>query len=95
MAGNKFSEFDKKVWTECLEIPEGEVRTYKWIAERIGHPGAYRAVGNSLGRNPFAPEVPCHRVIRSDGTPGGYSGGIEKKLKLLQKEKELKSKYNI
>lgn len=83
------NEFTRKVWDACREIPEGEVRTYKWIAGKIGHPKAYRAVGSALAKNPFAPHVPCHRVIRSDGKPGGYSGrgGIGGKIRLLRKEK--------
>jgi len=83
----KYPEFYQKVWLACLEIPEGQTRTYKWIAEKIGHPKAYRAVGNALSKNPFAPVIPCHRVIREDGKLGGYTDGIKKKLELLKKEK--------
>jgi O-6-methylguanine DNA methyltransferase len=83
-----YSPFFQKVWTACAEIPEGEVRTYGWLAKKIGHPKAARAVGTALGANPFAPTVPCHRVIRSDKGMGGYSGagGIKTKIKLLKKE---------
>lgn len=81
------SEFCRKVWAACMKIPKGKVRTYKWIAQEIGHPKAYRAVGNALAENPFAPVVPCHRVIRSDGKLGGYSKGINKKIDLLEKER--------
>ncbi len=72
----------------CLEIPSGETRTYGWVARRIGSPMAARAVGRALALNPFAPQVPCHRVIRSDGKLGGYSapGGLLKKKKMLKKE---------
>ena len=72
-----------------MSIPAGQTRSYKWIAEQIGKPGAARAVGTALARNPFAPSVPCHRVIRSDGAPGGFSGpgGVKAKLNLLKKEK--------
>ena len=67
-------------------IPRGEVRTYGWVARKIGLPRACRAVGNALAKNPFAPEVPCHRVLRSDGLLGGYSGGVKKKEHLLASE---------
>jgi O-6-methylguanine DNA methyltransferase len=64
------------------------VRTYGWIARAIGKPGAARAVGTALAKNPFAPTIPCHRVVRSDGGSGGYSakGGLKKKVLLLKKE---------
>ena len=80
--------FQKKVWAACSTIPVGQTRTYQWIANKIGHPKAARAVGAALGKNPYAPKVPCHRVLRSDGKMGGYSGpgGIKTKIKLLQKE---------
>jgi O-6-methylguanine DNA methyltransferase len=83
-----YSAFEQMVWTACAKIPAGQTRTYGWIAEQIGRPGAGRAVGTALGRNPFAPTIPCHRVLRSDGKMGGYSGrgGIKTKIKLLQKE---------
>lgn len=86
----KYTVFCRKVWLACLRIPEGETRSYKWLAVRIGRPGAARAVGVALGKNPFAPLVPCHRVIRADGKPGGYSGpgGLKSKLSLLKKEKK-------
>ncbi len=74
-----------------MSIPEGRTRSDKWIAARIGRPGATRAVGSALGKNPFAPVVPCHRVIKSDGTMGGFSapGGVAAKIKLLKKEKAI------
>jgi len=80
--------FDRKVWLACAEIPKGEVRTYGWIARRIGKPKAARAVGQALGRNPFAPTIPCHRVVGVDGKMTGYSGrgGVRKKKELLRKE---------
>ena len=84
------TDFQKKVLIACMEIPSGDVRTYAWIAARIGSPGASRAVGGALSRNPYAPHVPCHRVIASDGSTGGYSGGIERKKELLRSEKENK-----
>ena len=81
--------FRQAVWKACMRIPEGQTRSYKWIAQQIGRPGAVRAVGSALGKNPFAPVVPCHRVIKSDGTMGGFSapGGVSAKIKLLKKEK--------
>lgn len=87
-AMRQYSPFCQAVWTACAEIPKGEVRTYRWIAEKIGKPGAARAVGTALGANPFAPVVPCHRVVRSDGGLGGYSapGGVKTKVKLLSAE---------
>ncbi|HCC47110.1 MAG TPA: 6-O-methylguanine DNA methyltransferase [Elusimicrobia bacterium] len=83
--------FRQAVWKACMRIPEGQTRSYKWIAQQIGRPGAVRAVGSALGKNPFAPVVPCHRVIKADGSPGGFSapGGLAAKIKLLKKEKAL------
>ena len=80
--------FQKKVWCEIDKIPRGEVVTYSQIAENIGHPKAARAVANACGANPNPIVVPCHRVIRSDGELGGYSGpgGIKQKRKLLENE---------
>ena len=80
--------FFRKVWIACASIPAGKTRTYGWIAKRIGYPGAARAVGTALAKNPFAPVIPCHRVIRSDGSLGGYSGkgGLKTKRALLRKE---------
>jgi O-6-methylguanine DNA methyltransferase len=85
----KYTPFQQAVWKACMRVPAGQTRSYKWIAETIGKPGAVRAVGSALGKNPFAPVVPCHRVIKSDGTLGGFSapGGLKAKLKLLKKEK--------
>ena len=83
------TDFQIKVWNEIKQIPLGEVRTYKQIAESIGHPNSSRAVANACGKNPHLLIIPCHRVIRSDGALGGYSGrgGIKQKLKLLRSEK--------
>lgn len=85
----KYTPFQQAVWKACMRIPEGQTRSYKWIAQQIGRPGAARAVGSALGKNPFAPAVPCHRVIKADGTLGGFSapGGLKAKLKLLTKER--------
>ena len=76
------------VWNELKRIPEGEVRSYKEIAIAIGKPDSARAVANACGKNPSPIEIPCHRVIKSNGYLGGYSckGGISAKRKLLKKE---------
>jgi methylated-DNA-[protein]-cysteine S-methyltransferase len=77
--------FNQKVWALTARIPAGQVRTYASIARELGSKG-YRAVGNALNRNPYAPAVPCHRVVGSDGSLTGFAGGIDKKLKLLAEE---------
>tara|TARA_B100001121_G_scaffold237794_1_gene211444 strand:- start:192 stop:470 length:279 start_codon:yes stop_codon:yes gene_type:complete len=83
------TKFQLKVWNYLKKIPKGKVKTYKQVAKGIGMPKAARAVANACGKNPYAPKIPCHRVIRSDGSLGGYSGrgGIRQKLKLLRSEK--------
>ena len=80
--------FQIKVWKEINKIPKGCVKTYKEIAVIIGNPKSSRAVANACGKNPYVPTIPCHRVIRSDGKLGGYSGegGINTKKKLLMSE---------
>jgi O-6-methylguanine DNA methyltransferase len=81
------TEFEQAVWSKALEIPRGEVRPYGWIAAEIGRPRAVRAVGTALGHNPFPLIVPCHRVVRSDGTIGQYSlGGPGNKRTILAAE---------
>lgn len=84
------TEFEKKVYKAILEIPLGETRSYTWVAQKIGKPGGARAVGNALNRNPFAPVVPCHRVIKNDGSLGGFAGGSEKKKRLLDRERKIR-----
>ena len=81
--------FQKKVWNYLKTIPKGKVKTYKQVAIGINRPKSARAVANACAKNPNAPKIPCHRVIRSDGGLGGYSGtgGIKKKLRLLRSEK--------
>jgi len=81
------SEFEKRVWRAIASIPEGRVTSYGAIAKYLGTKGV-RAVGNAVGKNPYAPEIPCHRVVRSDGQIGGYSakGGIDEKISLLESE---------
>jgi len=81
------SEFERAVWLKALEIPRGEVRPYGWVAAEIGRPKAVRAVGTALGHNPVPLIVPCHRVVRTDGTIGQYSlGGPENKRAILAAE---------
>lgn len=82
------TEFQVKVWKEISKIPYGETRTYKDLAIAIGRPNSSRAVANACGKNPYPPTIPCHRVVRSDGKLGGYSGkgGIEQKRNLILKE---------
>ena len=84
-AMKSYPSFYQAVWNACSEIPKGEVRTYGWIAKRIGKPRSARAVGQALGKNPFAPTVPCHRVVGADGRLTGYSGagGVAKKRRML------------
>ncbi|MDE6392637.1 MAG: MGMT family protein [Muribaculaceae bacterium] len=72
-----------------LEIPRGETRTYAQIARLMGNPTAVRAVANAIAANPVAVIVPCHRVVRSDGTAGGYRWGSRLKTRLLDLEKEV------
>ena len=81
--------FQLKVWNYLMKIPKGKVLTYKEVAKAIGKPKSYRAVANAVGKNPFPPNIPCHRVVRSDGGIGGYSGkgGIDQKIRLLRLEK--------
>ena len=84
----KGTKFQLKVWNYLKKIPRGKVKTYSEVAKSIGKPLAVRAVANAIGKNPLAPQIPCHRVIRSDGSLGGYSGkgGIKTKRLLLKKE---------
>ncbi|MDE6017644.1 MAG: methylated-DNA--[protein]-cysteine S-methyltransferase [Muribaculaceae bacterium] len=81
------TEFRMKVWNEMRRIPYGETITYKELARRIGSPDACRAVANACGANPFPIIIPCHRVVASGGKPGGYTGGLDIKLALLEIEK--------
>ena len=85
----KGTKFQLKVWKYLKTIPKGTVKSYKQVAIDIKRPKSARAVANACGKNPYAPKIPCHRVIRSDGGLGGYSGrgGIKTKLRLLRSEK--------
>ena len=82
------TKFQLKTWAYLRKIPRGSVKTYSQVAKDIGKPLAVRAVANAIGKNPYAPKIPCHRVIRSDGSLGGYSGkgGVKTKRFLLKKE---------
>lgn len=82
------TDFQKKVLMATFKIPKGETRTYKQIAQAAGYPKAYRAVGSVMKMNPFAPEIPCHRVIKSSGELGNYSGkgGKKGKERILVRE---------
>ena len=84
----KGTKFQIKVWRFLKKIPKGTVKTYKEVAIAINRPKSARAVANACAKNPYAPKIPCHRVIRSDGRLGGYSGkgGIKTKKKLLKNE---------
>lgn len=80
--------FTHAVLKAATEIPYGEVRSYRWLARRLGKPKAARAVGNALARNPIPIMIPCHRVVRSDGQLGGYSLGLDLKERLLKLEEQ-------
>ena len=82
------TKFQKKVWNYLKTIRKGTVKSYKEVAIAINRPKSARAVANAVGKNPFAPKIPCHRVIRSDGSLGGYSGkgGVKTKKLLLKRE---------
>ena len=84
----KGTSFQLKVWNYLKKIPRGSTKTYSQVAKGIGKPLAVRAVANAIGKNPYAPGIPCHRVIRSDGSLGGYSGkgGTKTKKLLLKRE---------
>ena len=84
----KGTKFQLKIWAYLRKIPRGSLKTYSQVAKAVGKPRAVRAVANAIGKNPYPPKIPCHRVIRSDGSLGGYSGkgGIKTKRLLLKKE---------
>jgi methylated-DNA-[protein]-cysteine S-methyltransferase len=82
---SKDMTFNQKVWAITARIPAGKVTTYADIARCLKTKG-YRAVGNALNRNPYAPEVPCHRVVGSDGSLTGFASGIDKKRQILKTE---------
>jgi methylated-DNA-[protein]-cysteine S-methyltransferase len=78
--------FQVKVWEALQRIPYGRVRSYGWVARKVGKPGAARAVGAACGANPVPLLVPCHRVVAGDGSLGGFSGGLSNKRRLLKLE---------
>ncbi len=80
------TDFENKVYNLCRKVPKGKVTTYKEIGKLLGKGQIYRAVGNALNKNPFAPKIPCHRVVSSNGSMGGFAQGIKEKVKLLEKE---------
>ena len=80
------SAFGREVLTKTREIPPGEVRPYRWVAAQIGNPKATRAVGTALANNPVPVLIPCHRVVRSDGTVGKYAFGSDRKEAILRAE---------
>ena len=82
------TKFQVKVWRYIKKIPRGSIKTYSQVAKAIKKPKAVRAVANAIGKNPYAPKIPCHRVIKSNGSLGGYSGkgGVKTKKKLLKNE---------
>lgn len=83
------TDFQRRVWQAGRLIPYGETRSYLWLAKKIGYPRAARAVGQALARNPLPIIIPCHRVIKEDGSLGGFSGGLKTKRLLLSLEKAL------
>ena len=87
MKKNNLTVFEKRVLKITSRIPLGQVRSYKWVARKAGRPRATRAVGQALNKNPYPIIIPCHRVIRSDGSLGGYAKGKKLKKKLLLFEK--------
>jgi methylated-DNA-[protein]-cysteine S-methyltransferase len=83
------TRFQQNVWQVVRHIPRGETKSYGWVANQLGLPGAARAVGQALGRNPVPIVVPCHRVISGNGKLGGFGGGVEMKKLLLQLEQSV------
>jgi len=87
--------FKNKVLVVICQIPFGQVRSYAWVARKVGCPKAVRAVGQALKKNPYPLLIPCHRVIKSDGSLGGYAGGRKKKEFLINLEQYLADKLRI
>lgn len=86
---HRLTDFQKRVLLATMTVKKGQTMTYKELARVAGHPNAYRAVGTALRLNPYPIKIPCHRIVKSDGTPGNYSGigGTRKKVALLKMEK--------
>ena len=94
MKSKNLTKFEWQVLKAAMTIPLGQTRTYKWVAQRIGRPQAVRAVGQALRKNPFPLIIPCHRVIKSDGSLGGYAGKQGKrKAQLINLEKMIQTKF--
>jgi len=85
----QLTPFARRVYKAVMRIPLGQVRTYKWVARESGFPRAWRAVGSVLKNNPCPLIIPCHRVVRSDNSPGGYIFGEKEKRRILGLEKEI------
>ena len=83
----QLTPFEARVYAVVRRIPKGQVRSYRWVAQRLGNPDLARAVGQALKRNPDSHRTPCHRVVRSDGSLGGYAWGAAKKQRLLNQER--------
>ncbi|MBA7627251.1 Methylated-DNA--protein-cysteine methyltransferase [subsurface metagenome] len=83
---SRATPFQRRVWEATRLIPYGETRSYAWVAQQVDEPGAARAAGQALARNPLPIIIPCHRVIASDGKLGGFSDGVEMKRRLLRLE---------
>ncbi|MBF0483829.1 MAG: MGMT family protein [Candidatus Omnitrophica bacterium] len=91
---HKLTKFQWRVLELTFTIPLGETRTYQWVAKQLGKPGAVRAVGNALRRNPYPLIIPCHRVVKSNGDVGGYEGGSPlRKIALLELEKQIADEF--
>ncbi|MCL6088892.1 MAG: MGMT family protein [Candidatus Marsarchaeota archaeon] len=89
----KLTSFEQDVLAATYSIPKGQTRSYKQVAQMAGYPRAFRAVGSVMRKNPYAPLVPCHRVIKSDGSLGRFGGGTKKKEQMLRKEGALKDRH--
>ena len=90
----KLTKFQWKVLGVTAKIPLGETRSYQWVANQVGSPKAVRAVGQALRNNPYPLVIPCHRVIKKDGTPGGYAGKFNnRKAELLDLEQKIKDHF--
>ncbi len=79
------TKFEEKIYSKLKQVPRGRVTTYADLAKAVGSK-AFRAVGNAMNKNPYAPKVPCHRVVSSDGKIGGFASGTKNKIKMLEKE---------
>ncbi len=84
------TEFEKRALKEVAKIPLGQLRTYKWVAQKAGRPRAWRAVANALKKNPYPLLLPCHRVVKSSHEVGGYNLGRKLKRELINLEKKIK-----